>query len=98
MCRLCAGLSHASLPSKKNDIMLRSTVFICASLVAIFAANAQQALSINGQMIPLKCEEWKKIGDSTWTTVGTIKAGSITMSGVTVSHDKESEALDKACQ
>lgn len=78
--------------------MIRSVALLGFLTATTVAASAQQAININGQMIPLQCDQWKKGADGTWNSVGVIAVGGIKMSDLHLGgSSKEVLTLNEKC-
>ncbi|QXX73960.1 hypothetical protein [Methylovirgula sp. HY1] len=78
--------------------MIRAISTLVFFLGITAAASAQQAINLNGQMIPLHCKDWKQNPDGSWTQTATIVARGMTMRGNTFKNTAETRMLDKKCK
>jgi hypothetical protein len=72
--------------------------FVTALLPFFYISNVEaQVFSNNGHMIPLRCEDWKKNEDGSWSQTKPIIVGAMTIKGYTLWHSAETRLLDQKC-
>lgn len=70
------------------------TLFLAASPGQ---AGARPALSVNGRMIELRCEDWVRGSDGSWAQTGVIAQHGVVISGMTLQDTDETRVLDRIC-
>lgn len=71
-----------------------------AAIALAVPAMAQETYNVSGWPQGIKevpCQAWKHNPDGSWTLLGTIKAGGITMSGVRFAGTGEARMVDRKC-
>lgn len=66
----------------------------------IQTAQLPTFLRTNGAVMDydtLRCDQWKRNPDGSWTTVGSVTFNNITMDNVTLNHTRETDILEKKC-